>query len=84
MAKRIDTEADILIIGGGSARCMAALRVKELRPDARCVEICPLDNLRMDEDGFPFVKYDQCWSCEACELECPEKAIKVIVPYLLR
>jgi NAD-dependent dihydropyrimidine dehydrogenase PreA subunit len=49
-----------------------------------CVEICPLDNLRLGNDGFPFVKYDQCWSCEACELECPEKAIKVIVPYLLR
>jgi succinate dehydrogenase/fumarate reductase flavoprotein subunit len=37
MAKRIDREADILIIGGGSAGCMAALRVRELRPDARVV-----------------------------------------------
>jgi len=36
-----------------------------------CVELCPLDNLRMGEDGYPYVKYDECWYCEACELECP-------------
>jgi NAD-dependent dihydropyrimidine dehydrogenase PreA subunit len=49
-----------------------------------CAELCPLDNLRMGDDGFPYVKYDECWSCETCELECPSKAIKVVVPYLLR
>ena len=49
-----------------------------------CVDLCPLDNLRMGDDGFPFVKYDECWYCETCELECPEKAIKVVLPYLVR
>ncbi len=37
MPKRIDMEADILIIGGGSAGCMAAIRSKELYPGARVV-----------------------------------------------
>ena len=32
---RID--ADVLIIGGGSAGCMAAIRAKEIDPDARVV-----------------------------------------------
>ncbi len=49
-----------------------------------CVEVCSLDDLRMGEDGYPYVKYDQCWYCEACELECPEGAITVVMPYLLR
>lgn len=37
MARRVDLDADILIVGGGSAGCMAAIRAKELRPDARVV-----------------------------------------------
>jgi len=34
---RVDVEADILIIGGGSAGCLAAIRAKELAPEARVV-----------------------------------------------
>lgn len=34
--------------------------------------------------GEPFGKYRTCWSCLACEVECPEKALSVEVPYLLR
>jgi len=37
LAARTGLEADILIIGGGSAGCMAAIRAKELRPDAKVV-----------------------------------------------
>lgn len=33
MADRIELNADILIIGGGSAGCLAAIRAKELNPD---------------------------------------------------
>jgi len=48
-----------------------------------CVEICPTDVLRLDEDGKARVKYDECWYCGCCELECPRKAIKLRLPYLV-
>jgi NADPH-dependent glutamate synthase beta subunit-like oxidoreductase len=34
--------------------------------------------------GEPFGKFRMCWSCLACEVECPEKALDIQVPYLLR
>lgn len=49
-----------------------------------CVEICPLDLIRLDEEGFPYLKYDECWYCNACVYECPEEAIVLKLPYLIR
>ena len=34
--------------------------------------------------GEPYGKYRMCWSCLACEVECPEDALDVQVPYLVR
>jgi len=34
--------------------------------------------------GEPFGKYRMCWSCLACEVVCPEEALSIEVPYLLR
>jgi NADPH-dependent glutamate synthase beta subunit-like oxidoreductase len=34
--------------------------------------------------GEPFGKHRSCWFCLACEVECPEEAIWVEIPYLLR
>ena len=34
--------------------------------------------------GEPFGKYRMCWSCLACEVVCPEEALDIQVPYLLR
>lgn len=34
--------------------------------------------------GRPFGKYRTCWFCLPCEVECPEKALRVEIPYLLR
>lgn len=34
--------------------------------------------------GEAFGKYNTCWSCLACEVECPEGAIDIKVPYLIR
>ncbi len=44
-----------------------------------CVDICPLDVLRMDQAREnAFVKYlEDCMSCCLCELECPTDAILV-------
>jgi len=34
--------------------------------------------------GNPFGRYRTCWFCLPCEVECPEEALWVEVPYLLR
>jgi len=49
-----------------------------------CVEICPLDCLRMDGNEKAFIKYDECWYCGSCTLECPVDAIILRLPYLIR
>ena len=44
-----------------------------------CVEICPLDVLRMnDKNELVIIKYpEDCMTCFQCELNCPEEAIYV-------
>lgn len=34
--------------------------------------------------GEPWGKYRTCWFCLACEVDCPQEAIDVAVPYLMR
>jgi len=34
--------------------------------------------------GQPFGKYRNCWFCLPCEVDCPNEALWVDVPYLLR
>lgn len=42
-----------------------------------CVEICPEDVLVM-EGKRPAVRYpEECWWCDACEMDCPVGAITV-------
>ena len=50
-----------------------------------CVDICPLDILSIDEKRQnAYMKYDECWYCMPCEVDCPTNAVKVNIPYLLR
>ena len=49
-----------------------------------CVQICPLDCLRLDEAGLPYMKYDECWFCECCEHDCPTDALTLEIPFLVR
>ena len=50
-----------------------------------CVESCPVDCLAIDPvKQKSHMKYDDCWYCLACEVDCPTNAITVKIPYLLR
>ncbi|MBN1502213.1 ferredoxin family protein [Candidatus Woesearchaeota archaeon] len=46
-----------------------------------CVEVCPMEVFAVEEvDGREKVvvkKPDECIGCRACEVQCPEQAIKV-------
>ena len=43
-----------------------------------CVEKCPLDALRLGEDGKAFIAYaGDCMTCYICERLCPSGAIFV-------
>lgn len=52
----------------------------------KCVDYCPRDVLRVEEDGIPFMKYkDDCWYCDVCSYICPKGAVKLEeVPYLIK
>jgi NAD-dependent dihydropyrimidine dehydrogenase PreA subunit len=49
-----------------------------------CIDVCPTDILALDATGKVHMAYDECWYCLPCEHDCPTKAIKVEIPYLLR
>ncbi|PTY01633.1 hypothetical protein DB346_12915 [Verrucomicrobia bacterium LW23] len=51
-----------------------------------CVESCPVDCLAIDVGGTgkSHMKFDECWYCLACEVDCPTNAITVKIPYLIR
>lgn len=43
-----------------------------------CVEICPMDVLRVSNEGIPSIAYrEDCQSCYLCRHYCPEAAITV-------
>ena len=48
------------------------------------MERCPLDIIRLDDRGIPYIKYDECWYCGVCEEDCPERAVIVELPFLVR
>lgn len=46
----------------------------------KCVEICPLDVMKL-KDGRIIVMYpDECWHCRACVMDCPKEAIRMRYP----
>ena len=50
-----------------------------------CIDVCPLDVLAIHPDsGKAHMKYDECWYCLPCEVDCPTGAVSVQIPYLLR
>ena len=45
----------------------------------RCVEVCPMDVLRIGSGDRPVVRYcEDCQCCYLCVMECPSGAIEVM------
>jgi NAD-dependent dihydropyrimidine dehydrogenase PreA subunit len=51
-----------------------------------CIEMCPMDVLRMGTDDLPYMRHrDDCWYCNVCVAVCPRNALTMTgVPYLIR
>jgi len=50
-----------------------------------CIESCPVDCLAISPvTGKAHMKYDECWYCLACEVDCPTNAITVKIPFFIR
>ena len=49
---------------------------------AVCYEICPVDVLTFNaKEKKPNIKYpEECWHCNSCVLDCPQKAVTLRVP----
>lgn len=42
------------------------------------VEACPVDVIRADREGKPYIAYgDDCTSCFLCQVDCPNGAVTV-------
>ncbi len=58
--------------------------------DFKETELCPSEEEARREArrclscGQAFGRYRTCWFCLPCEIECPHKALRVEIPYLLR
>jgi 2-oxoglutarate ferredoxin oxidoreductase subunit delta len=42
-----------------------------------CIEVCPMGVFEKGEKTAKVAKPDECIGCRACEVQCPEEAIKV-------
>jgi NAD-dependent dihydropyrimidine dehydrogenase PreA subunit len=50
-----------------------------------CIDSCPVDCLAVSlVTRKAHMKFDECWYCLACEIDCPKDAITVKIPFLLR
>lgn len=73
---RVTTRAFDVPVVVDETRCIPGCHI--------CVESCPVDCLAIDERRQAFMKWDECWYCLACEVDCPTNAITVKMPYLIR
>lgn len=59
------------------SKCIAGCRI--------CIDSCPVDCLAVNpETNKAHMRFDECWYCLACEVDCPKDAIVVKIPHLVR
>ena len=46
--------------------------------DGTCVDVCPVEVFEIKDGKAVAVRPDECLVCMACEVQCPNNAIKVI------
>lgn len=47
----------------------------------RCIDVCPGNLIRMDEERKAYLEYEEdCWSCASCIKECPVGAVYLRFP----
>jgi NAD-dependent dihydropyrimidine dehydrogenase PreA subunit len=45
-----------------------------------CVEVCPGDLLRLDDEKPEVIYPDECWHCGNCRIHCPCDAVSFAFP----
>lgn len=86
----VDTDFDIKPQGADVPRQEPVFHIMDGKGDQTVVEGClgkeqaRIEASRCHSCGVPYGKYKSCWFCLPCEVDCPEKAIYVKIPYLLR
>ena len=43
-----------------------------------CVQVCPVEVYLKEKDKVVVKKPDACVECRACEVSCPQEAIKIV------
>ncbi len=43
-----------------------------------CIEVCPVEVMKLGEDHIQIEELDNCIGCENCELSCPDYVLKVV------
>lgn len=53
------------------------INIKKCQGCFTCVEVCPVEVFTKDGQKAKVSKPDACIGCRACEVQCPQGAIKV-------
>ena len=52
---------------------------KSCPQDHKCpaIKVCPVEAIRQDNFGLPYIDYDKCILCQKCTMFCPKGALQV-------
>ena len=51
---------------------------KKCKTSKICMEVCPVDVFALEGDKMVVKKPEECIGCRACEVQCPNQAIKIV------